>query len=143
MPQTRRLAFLANLLGIKNIIVAVNKMDLVDYDKEIFNKIVTEYNNDVLSKLDISNSYFIPLSALKGDNIVTNSKNMEWYKNMPLMKYLEEVKIDAVSDSNFTMPVQLVNHPNLNFRGFCGTVASGEISVESDIEVTKSTNVQQ
>ena len=138
MPQTRRHTFLANLLGIKNIIVAVNKMDLVDYDKEIFNKIVTEYNNDVLSKLDISNSYFIPLSALKGDNIVTNSKNMEWYKNMPLMKYLEEVKIDAVSDSNFTMPVQLVNRPNLNFRGFCGTVASGEISVGSDIEVTKS-----
>ena len=80
MPQTRRHTFLANLLGIKNIIVAVNKMDLVDYDKEIFNKIVTEYNNDVLSKLDISNSYFIPLSALKGDNIVTNSNNMEWYR---------------------------------------------------------------
>ena len=80
MPQTRRHTFLANLLGIKNIIVAVNKMDLVDYDKEIFNKIVTEYNNDVLSKLDISNSYFIPLSALKGDNIVTNSKTWNGIK---------------------------------------------------------------
>ena len=138
MPQTRRHTFLANLLGIRNIIVAVNKMDLVNYDQDIFNKIVSDYNNDVLSKLDISKANFIPLSALKGDNIVTNSSNMKWYKNMPLMKFLEEVEIEAIPESNFTMPVQLVNRPNLNFRGFCGTVESGEINVGSEIEVSKS-----
>lgn len=138
MPQTRRHTFLANLLGIRNIIVAVNKMDLVNYDQDIFNKIVSDYNNDVLSKLDISKANFIPLSALEGDNIVTKSSNMKWYKNMPLMKFLEEVEIEAMPESNFTMPVQLVNRPNLNFRGFCGTVESGEICVGSEIEVSKS-----
>lgn len=123
--QTKRHSFIASLLGIQHIIVAINKMDLADYSEDVFNKIKQDYLN-FTSTLDLHDICFIPMSALDGDNVVNRSENMSWYTGLPLMETLNSVKI--ASDRNFTdarFPVQYVNRPNLDFRGFCGTVASG------------------
>ncbi|MFK7865198.1 MAG: sulfate adenylyltransferase subunit CysN [Pseudohongiellaceae bacterium] len=125
--QTRRHSFIASLLGIKHVIVAINKMDLVDYSKSAFDQIKQDYL-DFSKKLNPADFHFIPLSALNGDNVVNPSKNMAWHSGAPLMTLLESIKINE--DRNFVdfrLPVQYVNRPNLNFRGFCGTVASGVI----------------
>ena len=135
LTQTRRHSFLVTLLGIRNIVVAINKMDLVNYSEEVFNKIVDGYNK-MFERLRESLPYkkyeakidFIPISALKGDNVVENSKNTPWYKGLPLLKYLDNVEILKSEFSAFRYPVQYVNRPNLDFRGFCGTIASGEIN---------------
>ena len=127
MPQTRRHSLIVSLLGIKHVIVAVNKMDLVSYGQETFEKIKADYTGFV-AKLDIPDVQFIPLSALKGDNVVEKSDEMPWYQGPPLLNYLETVHI--ASDRNLTdmrFPVQYVLRPNLNFRGFAGTLASGII----------------
>ena len=127
MTQTRRHSFIVSLLGIKHVLVAVNKMDLVDYSEEVYEKIKRDYR-DFASRLEMVDQHFIPLSALKGDNLVDKSPNMPWYDGSTLMHHLENVHI--ASDRNlidFRFPVQLVNRPNLDFRGFCGTVASGRI----------------
>jgi bifunctional enzyme CysN/CysC len=123
--QTKRHSFIASLLGIQHIIVAVNKMDLVDYSEATFNKIKQDYLQFTES-LDLHDIYFIPLSALDGDNVVNPSENMSWFNGEPLMQALNTIKI--ANDYNFAdarFPVQYVNRPNLDFRGFCGTVASG------------------
>jgi len=123
--QTKRHSFIASLLGIKHVIVAVNKMDLVDYSSSAFEHIKRDYLNFVAT-LDLHDILFIPMSALDGDNVVNPSENMPWYAGVPLMEALNTVVI--ANDRNFTnarFPVQYVNRPNLNFRGFCGTVASG------------------
>ncbi|CAG7857897.1 partial bifunctional enzyme CysN/CysC, partial [biofilm metagenome] len=123
--QTKRHSFIASLLGIRHIIVAVNKMDLVDYSESVFNKIKQDYLNFV-STLDLHDIMFIPMSALDGDNVVNYSGNMPWFTGLPLMETLNTVKI--ANDHNFTdarFPIQYVNRPNLDFRGFCGTVAAG------------------
>jgi len=123
--QTKRHSFIASLLGIKHIIVAVNKMDLVDYSSSAFEHIKKDYLNFV-ANLDLHDILFIPMSALDGDNVVNPSDNMPWYTGIPLMEALNTVVI--ANDRNFTnarFPVQYVNRPNLDFRGFCGTVASG------------------
>jgi len=123
--QTKRHSFITSLLGIKQIIVAVNKMDLMEYSEEVYNKIKQDYL-DFTSTLDLGNIHFIPMSALDGDNVVNPSKNMPWYTGKPMMETLNTIEI--ASDRNFTdarFPVQYVNRPNLDFRGFCGTVASG------------------
>jgi bifunctional enzyme CysN/CysC len=123
--QTKRHSFITSLLGIKHIIVAINKMDLVDYSEETFNKIRQAYLNFTES-LDLHDICFIPLSALDGDNVVNRSENMPWFTGMPLMEALNSITI--ANDRNFSdarFPVQYVNRPNLDFRGFCGTVASG------------------
>jgi bifunctional enzyme CysN/CysC len=123
--QTKRHSFIASLLGIQHIIVAVNKMDLVDYSESVFNKIKQEYLN-FTSTLDLHDICFIPMSALDGDNVVNRSESMPWFTGLPLMETLNTVTI--ASDRNFEdarFPVQYVNRPNLDFRGFCGTVASG------------------
>jgi bifunctional enzyme CysN/CysC len=125
MPQTRRHSFIVSLLGIKHVVVAVNKMDLVDYSRERFEQNQQEYTGFV-AKLDIPDVVFIPMSALKGDNVVDKSAAMAWYSGPPLLSHLETVHI--ASDRNLTdvrFPVQYVLRPNLNFRGFSGTVASG------------------
>ncbi len=123
--QTKRHSFIASLLGIKHIIVAVNKMDLMDYSEAVFNKIKADYL--VFTKtLDLHDIRFIPMSALDGDNVVNRSENMPWFSDEPLMDALNNIQI--VNDHNFSdarFPVQYVNRPNLDFRGFCGTVASG------------------
>ncbi|NOU21071.1 MAG: sulfate adenylyltransferase subunit CysN [Methyloglobulus sp.] len=123
--QTKRHSFIASLLGIQHIIVAVNKMDLVDYNKTVFNKIKQDYL-DFTSALDLHDICFIPMSALDGDNVVNRSENMPWFTGLPLMEALNTIQI--ANDHNFDdarFPVQYVNRPNLDFRGFCGTVASG------------------
>ncbi|MCY1389144.1 Bifunctional enzyme CysN/CysC [compost metagenome] len=125
--QTRRHSFIASLLGIRHIVVAVNKMDLMDFDQSVFEKIKADYLQFAERiKLAPSSINFVPMSALKGDNVVNRSERAPWYDGKPLMEILESVEI--AGDRNFTdmrFPVQYVNRPNLNFRGFAGTLASG------------------
>lgn len=125
ITQTRRHSYLVSLLGIKHVVLAVNKMDLVDYSKEIFDKIVKDYT-DFVAPLGIPDVKCFPLSALKGDNVVNKSENTPWFDGIPLLDYLETVEI--ANDNNFDdfrYPIQYVLRPNLDFRGFCGKVASG------------------
>ena len=125
LAQTKRHTFIATLLGIKHIIVAINKMDLVDYSEETYQRIKDDYAAFSV-KLDIHELRYLPMSALLGDNVVEPSANMDWYLGAPLMSMLENIQI--ASDRNLTdfrMPVQFVNRPNLDFRGYCGTIASG------------------
>jgi len=138
MPQTKRHSFIASLLGIKHLIVCVNKMDLVDYSEEVFEKIKDDYT-DFAAKLEVNDIYFLPMSALKGDNVVDRSENMTWFNGAPMLSYLEDVHI--ASDRNLIdlrFPVQYVLRPNLNFRGYCGTVASGIIRKGDGIMVLPS-----
>jgi sulfate adenylyltransferase large subunit len=123
--QTRRHSFIASLLGIKHIVVAVNKMDIVDYSEETYNQIRADYS-EFARELELEDIHFVPMSALVGDNVVNKSENMDWYQGETLMEILETVEI--ANDANFDdvrFPVQYVNRPNLDFRGFCGTLASG------------------
>lgn len=134
--QTRRHTYIASLLGIKNIIVAINKMDLVEFSEARFNEIQTEYAGFVaqLGDRKPNNIIFTPISALNGDNVVNKSPNTPWYTGETLMGTLESVEINRSSVTNdFRFPVQYVNRPNLNFRGFCGTVALGDVSVGDKI----------
>ncbi len=127
LPQTKRHSFIVSLLGIKHIVVAINKMDIVGYDQAVFERIKADYIG-FASRLELPDVHFMPISALKGDNVVTNSPNMPWYGGSPLMALLETVYIG--SDRNledFRFPVQLVLRPNLDYRGFAGTIASGII----------------
>ncbi|MCE9603592.1 MAG: sulfate adenylyltransferase subunit CysN [Planctomycetia bacterium] len=133
MQQTRRHSFIVSLLGIKHVVVAINKMDLVDFSEEKFEEIKREYSRFV-TKLEMGDLTFIPMSALRGDNVVDASVNMPWYHGGTLMHYLETIHI--ASDRNlidFRMPVQYVNRPNLDYRGFCGTIASGIVRVGDEI----------
>lgn len=135
MPQTKRHSFISTLLGIKHLVVAVNKMDIVDYDEQRYRNIRKEYEA-FAAKLEVSDVHFIPISALKGDNVVDSSSNMPWFKGEPLLSYLENVQL--ASDRNlidFRFPVQYVLRPNLDFRGFSGTVASGTIRKGDPIKV--------
>lgn len=127
ITQTRRHTYLVSLLGIKHVVLAVNKMDLVDYSRDVFEKIVSDYRQ-FAEPLDIPDITCIPLSALKGDNVVEASEHMSWYVGKPLLEFLETVHIS--SDKNFAdfrYPVQYVLRPNLDFRGFSSTIASGII----------------
>jgi len=145
LTQTKRHSYIATLLGIKNIIVAINKMDLVDFSQERYQKIVRQYEKEVLEHLNVHESNiktdYIPISALEGDNIVSSSKNCSWYKGRPLMELLDTMVLTTKStqkDAEFRFPVQYVNRPHLNFRGFCGTIASGTISVGDEVSVLPS-----
>jgi bifunctional enzyme CysN/CysC len=125
LTQTKRHTFIVSLLGIRHIVVAVNKMDLMDFRMDVFDKIKSDYQ-DFAARLDLPDVHFIPISALHGDNVVGNGERTKWYQGPPLMHLLETVYIG--SDRNledFRFPVQYVNRPNLDFRGFCGTIASG------------------
>ncbi len=125
--QTRRHSYIISLLGIRHVIVAVNKMDIVDFDETVFNNIRQQYT-DFAAELHIPDIRFVPLSALRGDNVVTRSEKTPWYSGETLMETLDSVQITHdVTLGAFRMPVQFVNRPNLDFRGFCGTVASGQI----------------
>ncbi|MEZ9642905.1 sulfate adenylyltransferase subunit CysN [Vibrio cyclitrophicus] len=131
--QTRRHSYICSLLGIKHIVVAINKMDLMEYSQEVYQKIKADYR-EMAKNFNIDDIRFVPISALKGDNVVTPSENMDWYPGATLMKLLETVKIDQDKDlDHMRFPVQYVNRPNLDFRGFCGTLASGQISVGDEI----------
>ncbi|GAW95747.1 MULTISPECIES: sulfate adenylyltransferase subunit CysN [Colwellia] len=131
--QTRRHSYICSLLGIKHVIVAVNKMDAVDYDQAVYQKIKADYR-EFAKQLKIADIRFVPISALKGDNVVNESEHMPWYPGSPLMRLLDTVQINNDTNEEFRFPVQSVNRPNLDFRGFVGTIASGEIRVGDTIE---------
>jgi bifunctional enzyme CysN/CysC len=131
--QTRRHSFIVSLLGIKHVVVAINKMDLVEFDEKVFDRIRSDYEAFVDS-LELTDVTFIPISALKGDNIVHPSTSMPWYTGSTLMHHLETVHIAGDRNlSDFRFPVQIVSRPNLNFRGYCGTVASGLVKPGDEV----------
>ncbi len=139
LTQTRRHSFLMSLIGIRNIVVAINKMDLMDYSEQVFNRIRDEYR-EFAGQLGLDDITFIPMSALKGDNITAHSDNTPWYHGTTLMGYLETVEVDddRLQRNPFRMPVQWVNRPNLDFRGFAGTLASGVVRPGDEIRVQPS-----
>lgn len=127
ITQTRRHTYLISLLGIKHLVLAVNKMDLVDFDKAVFDKIVRDFE-EFVTPLGIPDVTCIPLSALDGDNVVKKSERTPWYTGKCMLDYLETVPIDLDRNyDDFRYPVQYVLRPNLDFRGFCGKVASGVV----------------
>ncbi len=141
--QTRRHSYICSLLGIKHFIVAVNKMDLVNYDQSVFNRIETEYRefaDRLLAQgaqpLDL---HFVPISALTGDNVVSHGDAMSWYKGDSLISILESVEVSKDANTNdLRLPVQYVNRPHLDFRGYCGTLASGIVRTGQVIKVLPS-----
>ena len=139
LDQTRRHSFITNLLGLKHFVVAVNKMDLVDYSQDRFEQIRDEYlefSKNLHGEIDIE---IIPLSALEGDNVVEASPNMSWFKGKPLLDILESVDVDQEKEvGEFRFPIQYVNRPNLDFRGFAGTIASGVVSVGDTVQALPS-----
>lgn len=138
VTQTKRHAFIISLLGIRHLVVAINKMDLAGYDEAVFNRIRDEFAA-FAEELQIPDVVYIPLSALRGDNVVDKSAQMPWYSGEPLLSVLETV--DIANDNNLTdfrFPVQYVIRPNLNFRGFAGSVASGIVKVGDRIRVLPS-----
>lgn len=139
LTQTRRHSYLMSLLGIRHIIVAINKMDLVDYSQARFNEIVAEYGQ-FAQQLGLTQVTYIPLSAFKGDNIAAPSTNTPWYEGPTLLEFLETVEIDdtRMQQAPFRLPVQWVNRPNLDFRGFAGTITSGVIKPGDRIRVQPS-----
>ncbi|GAA3902712.1 sulfate adenylyltransferase subunit CysN [Halomonas cibimaris] len=139
--QTRRHSFLMALMGMRHVAVAINKMDLVGYAEARFNAIVDEYR-EFAAELGLESVTFIPLSALKGDNITRHSANMPWYHGTTLMGYLETVEIEdeALQQAPLRLPVQWVNRPDLDFRGFSGMITSGVVKPGDAIRVQPSGN---
>ena len=136
--QTRRHAYIASLLGIRHIVCAINKMDLLDFSEKVYDDIEAEFR-EFSKDLGFTDITCIPMSALDGDNVTTRSSRATWYKGLPLLEHLETVDVDTDTQSHpFRLPVQWVNRPNLNFRGFSGTIASGTISVGEEIIVLPS-----
>jgi bifunctional enzyme CysN/CysC len=139
LVQTRRHSYLAHLIGIKNIVLAINKMDLVDYDQVVYDAILKDYTEFARS-IGIETFTPIPISGFKGDNITGPSENTPWYKGPALIEHLENVEVDQVSDQAkpFRMAVQWVNRPNLDFRGFSGQIATGTVRVGDAVRVLPS-----
>ncbi|MBO9377948.1 sulfate adenylyltransferase subunit CysN [Sphingomonas histidinilytica] len=139
LTQTRRHSYLAHLIGIRHIVLAVNKMDLVDYDQKVFDDIVADYRAFAES-IGIREFVAMPISGFKGDNITGLSPNTPWYRGPALMEHLETVEVDQVSDQAkpFRMPVQWVNRPNLDFRGFSGLIAAGTVKPGDKVRVLPS-----
>ncbi len=139
LDQTRRHSYIANLLGIQHFVVAVNKMDLVDYSQARFDQIRDQYlafADQLNPGLSVS---IVPLSALEGDNVVNASDAMAWYQGEPLLSQLEAIDIEKSRGTGaFRFPVQYVNRPDLNFRGYAGTLASGELHVGDEVKVLPS-----
>jgi bifunctional enzyme CysN/CysC len=138
LTQTRRHSYLVNLLGIRKIVLAINKMDLVDWSQARFDQIVTDYEA-FADKIGISEFTAIPMSALRGDNITEPSDRLAWYDGPPLLRWLEEAPLDEdVREKPFRMPVQWVNRPDLDFRGFSGFVAAGSVRPGDRLKVLPS-----
>jgi len=138
LTQSKRHAFISSLLRIPHLVVAVNKMDLVDYSEDVFTKIVADFR-DFAKKLNVSDITYIPISALKGDNVVEESEAMDWYKGSTMLYYLENVKVDAAENIvDFRLPVQYVIRPNQNFRGFSGRIASGHVRPGDEVTILPS-----
>ncbi len=124
--QTRRHSFLVSLLGIKHVIVAINKMDLMEYRQDVYEQIQKDYM-EFSKQLTIPDIRFVPISALEGDNVVNRSEKTPWFQGELLMELLESMQITEQQHKDFRFPVQYVNRPHLNFRGFAGTIVSGSI----------------
>ena len=139
LTQTRRHSYLVSLLGIRQVVVAINKMDLVDYSEKVFRSIVEDFSA-FAAQIGLDSVTFIPLSAFKGDNIIAPSEAMPWYHGTTLMGYLETVEVDEarMQRAAFRLPVQWVNRPNLDFRGFAGTIAGGAIRPGDRVRVQPS-----
>jgi bifunctional enzyme CysN/CysC len=136
LTQTRRHSYLAHLLGIRNVVLAVNKMDLVGYDQAIFNRIVMSYRS-FASEIGITDFTAIPISGFKGDNITALSAETPWYQGQTLIDHLETVAVDTDTDRGkpFRLPVQWVNRPDLDFRGFAGQIASGVVRPGDSVRI--------
>jgi bifunctional enzyme CysN/CysC len=140
LEQTKRHSFIVNLLGIKHIVVAINKMDLVNYKENIFERIVDEYK-ELIKNFTFTSINFIPLSALKGDNVFSIFENTKWYKGSTLIETLEKVDVlDSSQNNELSFPVQWVNRSSANFRGYSGTIADGKIA-RGDLITTASSNM--
>ena len=139
LEQTRRHSILANLVGIRRVVLAVTKMDLVDYDRDLFDAVVADYSA-FSAKIGIADWVAIPVSGLGGDNVSARSEAMSWYEGPTLLEHLETVPIDSAADEAkpFRMPVQWVNRPDQHFRGFAGQVASGRIGPGSEVRILPS-----
>ncbi|HEY3496409.1 MAG TPA: sulfate adenylyltransferase subunit CysN [Polyangiaceae bacterium] len=144
LTQTRRHSFLVQLLGIQHVVLVVNKMDLVGYSQEVFAKIEADYRQ-FAKQLGIHDVTCIPISAVKGDNVIERSEPTSWYKGPTLMNFLESVEVDEtrLRDKPFRMPVQWVNRPNLDFRGFTGTIVSGSVKAGDAVRVQPSGRVSR
>ena len=141
LEQTRRHSFIVNLLGIIHIVVAINKMDLVNYNENVFETICDEYK-ELISNFTFTSINFIPLSSLKGDNIFLNFENTNWYKGPSLIQALEKIDVlDSSRNNEFSFPVQWVNRSSANFRGYSGTITDGKIS-KGELITTTSSNKQ-
>jgi sulfate adenylyltransferase subunit 1 len=139
LDQTRRHSFISTLLGIKNLVVAINKMDLVDYSQDRFEAIKQDYLDFAAQLPDDLDIRFVPMSALEGDNVATASQTMPWYTGPTLLDVLETVELKRVVDHQpMRFPVQYVNRPNLDFRGYAGTLASGSVQVGQRVKVLPS-----
>ena len=139
LVQTRRHSYLCNLIGIKNIVLAVNKMDLVDYSQQVFDEIVADYTA-FAHEIGIKSFTAMPISGFKGDNITTLSENTPWFTGQPLIEHLESVELDLTTDQTkpFRLPVQWVNRPNLDFRGFSGLISTGSVKPGDAVRVLPS-----
>ena len=139
LTQTRRHSYLVQLIGIKNVVLAVNKMDLVGYDRAVYDRIVADYT-EFATSIGMTHFTPMPISGFKGDNITAASENMPWYHGPALLPHLETVELDTTADQAkaFRLPVQWVNRPNLDFRGFSGMIASGVIRQGDAIRVLPS-----
>jgi bifunctional enzyme CysN/CysC len=138
LTQTRRHSFIVSLMGIRHVVVAVNKIDLVEFSEEVFNRIVADYRG-FARELGFATLQAIPTSARFGDNVMQKSAHMPWYDGPTLIAHLETIKVDHdVAAPAFAMPVQWVNRPNLDFRGFSGTIASGRVSPGDEVVVAGS-----
>ncbi len=127
LPQTKRHSYIASLLGIRHIVVAINKMDLVDWSHDRYDEIVADYRS-IATTLGIDDPLFLPMSALLGDGVVERGNHLTWYEGPTMMEHLETVDIESDLDlERFRFPVQLVLRPDLEFRGFAGTVVSGVV----------------
>ena len=139
LTQTRRHSYLAHLLGIRNVLLAVNKMDLVGYSQDAFDAVVKDYAA-LAASIGIGSFLALPVSGFKGDNITASSPNTPWYDGPALMEYLETVEVDQIADQRkpLRMPVQWVNRPNLDFRGFSGLIAAGTVRPGDKVRVLPS-----
>ena len=135
--QTRRHTFLVNLLGIENIVLAVNKMDKINFNKKVFTEISKDFDSFTknLKKIRVKK---IPISALSGDNLVSKTKKMKWYKGPSLLNFLETVKVNKPNENPLRFPVQLVSRPNSNIRAYMGTISSGSVKVGDEVSINSS-----
>ncbi|WP_343155055.1 sulfate adenylyltransferase subunit CysN [Buchnera aphidicola (Kurisakia onigurumii)] len=140
LKQTYRHAFISNLLGIRYLIVTINKMDLVNYDENKFNEIKKQFIQFSKKLSNVLNIYFVPISALTGENVVVSNKIIHWYNGPTLLDILENIQIDSYSctENNFIFPIQYINRPNLDFRGYSGSVVKGIIKKKSSVKILPS-----